>query len=705
MAKIKTKLKIIFKYCAITAGTLVLMGVVYYGEKTGEWLKATLLEPPQPFDGTTLPIQRVPNWTRLRNIRSVGTFDSITEQNLVHLPVYDPSVLTFPDAELKWDNPSHEAIRNAKITYPVVYMGNYKLDHEENGGSHLAIDIKVPVGTPIYALANGRVEKASIQKNGFGHHVIIKHPDAPDPDNATKKTALYSIYAHMSDVYVSEGQNVLKGMMIGRSGQTGTATSAHLHFQIDRDTAPWHPFWPFSWKEEQEAGLSFFEAINAGLGRERALQYSINPLLYAQKHLKPTEKTPETVVAPQIDPLPTLNEKPSEIPAPIVEEVSDTDLVDFHIYGEHFGLIGSSINIYVEDQKDQLKSLKEGDNIPITLEGAATLSKRALSASDFINNVATLSIRNNSLGNNVIQIGKSQYEINFIESAQPVAGFRIRHKEDFILNTPQSVSIEAINAEGRVTPVYSFNGVISLSAKKGNVRFNPEQLTLKDFKEGSATVRVTIKDTEAVVIRAQNGALVGESETIHAEKGDVFSDIKPSHRNFQAIKFLKENKIISGYADGSFKPQKTVNRAEALKMLMLAFDIKNTDVKAVSFKDVNNKDWYASFLATALQKGIVAGYADGTFKPDKTVNRAEYLKILFKTNNLEASQNLSRQPYSDVPLDAWFAPYAFLANKKNILPLQGDALEPLKGMTRAEVAETIYRMKMIEMNNWLTYDS
>ena len=192
--------------------------------------------------------------------------------------------MTFPNESLVWGNAAHDIIRNTKITYPVVYMGNYELDHEENAGSHLAVDIKMPVGTPIHAIANGKIVKVSMQSDGFGHHVVIKHTNVPDPDTGNM-TTLYSCYVHMSDVDVSEGQNVLKGEVIGKSGNTGTSTTPHLHFQIDRDSAPWHPYWPFSWSESQAAGLSFFEAVNAGLGKSNAVQYTINPMKYVAKYI------------------------------------------------------------------------------------------------------------------------------------------------------------------------------------------------------------------------------------------------------------------------------------------------------------------------------------------------------------------------------------------------------------------------------------
>lgn len=85
------------------------------------------------------------------------------------------------------------------------------------------IDIGVPVGTPILASAAGTVivARSSGWNGGYGEYVVIQHP------NGTQ-----TVYGHLSAVYVSSGQNVVQGQVIGLSGRTGKATGPHLHFEI-----------------------------------------------------------------------------------------------------------------------------------------------------------------------------------------------------------------------------------------------------------------------------------------------------------------------------------------------------------------------------------------------------------------------------------------------------------------------------------------
>lgn len=73
--------------------------------------------------------------------------------------------------------------------------------------------------------------------------------------------------------------------MIGRVGITGITTTPHLHLQIDTAEAPFHPYWHFSSAEARSAKLSFFEAINVGLNKDKAEKYSIHPMHFISMYL------------------------------------------------------------------------------------------------------------------------------------------------------------------------------------------------------------------------------------------------------------------------------------------------------------------------------------------------------------------------------------------------------------------------------------
>ncbi len=87
---------------------------------------------------------------------------------------------------------------------------------------HRGVDISVGVGTEVHAMAGGRVRYAG-QMSGYGSVVWIDHPGQ-----------VLTVYAHLSELRVEEGQTVGGGEVIGLSGSSGTATGAHLHFEIWR---------------------------------------------------------------------------------------------------------------------------------------------------------------------------------------------------------------------------------------------------------------------------------------------------------------------------------------------------------------------------------------------------------------------------------------------------------------------------------------
>jgi murein DD-endopeptidase MepM/ murein hydrolase activator NlpD len=87
---------------------------------------------------------------------------------------------------------------------------------------HNGIDFRGPIGTPIYATANGVVIKAQ-HSGGFGKHVVIDHGYGYE-----------TLYAHLSDINVEVGDTVSRGKQIGALGNTGRSSGPHLHYTIYR---------------------------------------------------------------------------------------------------------------------------------------------------------------------------------------------------------------------------------------------------------------------------------------------------------------------------------------------------------------------------------------------------------------------------------------------------------------------------------------
>ena len=86
---------------------------------------------------------------------------------------------------------------------------------------HTGIDIAAAEGTPVLAAAGGLVVSVQHTTVGYGNYVIVAHGDG-----------YFTLYAHLADVQVIDGQHVVRGQIVGHEGATGLATGPHLHFEL-----------------------------------------------------------------------------------------------------------------------------------------------------------------------------------------------------------------------------------------------------------------------------------------------------------------------------------------------------------------------------------------------------------------------------------------------------------------------------------------
>lgn len=120
--------------------------------------------------------------------------------------------------------------KNPKFLWP-VYKGkliNKFRPHDPH--PHEGIDIAAPLGTAILATDDGVVIYSGSKLRGYGNIVILRHADG-----------MVSVYAHNRINLVQEGDRVVRGQVIAEVGQTGNATTRHLHFEIRRGDAPQNP--------------------------------------------------------------------------------------------------------------------------------------------------------------------------------------------------------------------------------------------------------------------------------------------------------------------------------------------------------------------------------------------------------------------------------------------------------------------------------
>ena len=146
---------------------------------------------------------------------------------------------------------------------------------------------------------------------------------------------------------------------------------------------------------------------------------------------------------------------------------------------------------------------------------------------------------------------------------------------------------------------------------------------------------------------------------------------------------------ISGYPDGTVGPDKTITRAEAATMFYNLLADKNGDAKA--FTDVPANQWYAKAVMTLAGKGVISGYPDGTFKPNAPITRAEFVTMAMNFANADKGTVCS---FPDVPQNMWYYGAIAGATQNGWISGYPDGtFGPDRYITRAEVTSVINRME------------
>ena len=132
-----------------------------------------------------------------------------------------------------------------------------------------------------------------------------------------------------------------------------------------------------------------------------------------------------------------------------------------------------------------------------------------------------------------------------------------------------------------------------------------------------------------------------------------FKDVPASSTFYKEINYLTSKKIISGYADGSFKPNEAVTRGQAATMISRALGLNGTQ-RTTKFKDVSKSNAASGHIQSAVDKGIIQGFSDGTFRPNQKVTRGQMAIFLVRAFNLTKTTTVT---FKDVSKSSAAYPY------------------------------------------------
>jgi hypothetical protein len=180
----------------------------------------------------------------------------------------------------------------------------------------------------------------------------------------------------------------------------------------------------------------------------------------------------------------------------------------------------------------------------------------------------------------------------------------------------------------------------------------------------------------------------------------VFTDVQSNWAQ-AAIQNLASQSVISGYPDGTFRPEGEVTRAEFSAILVKALALKLDASGSQTFSDVPTSSWAYPSIETVRKTGLVSGYPNGVFLPNKSITRAEALAVLANAARVpmpsreQADQLLSG--YADAPsIPGWARTGTAATIESKIFannPEAAKTVEPLQPATRAEVAAMVENLK------------
>ncbi|OEF97377.1 S-layer homology domain-containing protein [Desulfuribacillus alkaliarsenatis] len=206
----------------------------------------------------------------------------------------------------------------------------------------------------------------------------------------------------------------------------------------------------------------------------------------------------------------------------------------------------------------------------------------------------------------------------------------------------------------------------------------------------------------AITVEVSNGnelvqeRYVYESRSVRAT--DRFSDLAPSHWAYETIMEMVELGILSGYPDGTFRPNNTVTRAEFATIMVRALDLNQAPVRTVTFADVPAGHWAHGVVEAA--KEYLTGYRDGrtgqlTFEPNSVAVREDVAVAMVKAQgvgNVNPNLTLLNQFSDQGQISPALRNHVAIAVEYGYMRGTNIGFEPQKALTRAEACALLSRI-------------
>ena len=233
------------------------------------------------------------------------------------------------------------------------------------------------------------------------------------------------------------------------------------------------------------------------------------------------------------------------------------------------------------------------------------------------------------------------------------------------------------------------------SVRGWGVDVNPSDLIVEPNESDLLTVEVDVPaspggpvDLERVVANAE-GVRPAYAFMITMLQRRAINDLPAGHWADGPVQYLLAEGIVSGYSDGTFRPDANVTRAQFAKMLSGAMDWQTQAPTRPSFSDVQAGHWAYGYIEAAVAHGVLSGYPDGTFRPDANVTRAQVAKMIAIARGW-TMESPAEQSFIDVGATNWARDFAAMVSAADVMSGYTDGtFRPNAPATRAQIAKIL----------------
>ncbi|OXM85706.1 OmpL47-type beta-barrel domain-containing protein [Paenibacillus rigui] len=268
-----------------------------------------------------------------------------------------------------------------------------------------------------------------------------------------------------------------------------------------------------------------------------------------------------------------------------------------------------------------------------------------------------------------------------------------------ILMPPVNFTVTAIYKD-RTTEIHLFSGLVSralpISADVNTNRITTAVVILEDGTVYHVPTRIV---NQAGQFFAEISSLTNSTYAI-ISNSKTFEDMT-GHWAQREVNEMASRMIVQGVAAGKYSPDTQVTRAEFAAIVIRALGLSDRGQTAGTYHDVPASEWYAGAVAQASAFGLVSGYEDGTFRPNRTITREEALVIIARASRLAGRvvslntadpKSILSEFRDQGEVDDWALQEAAQAVQSGLIQGSGDGLKPKSEITRAETAVTLYRL-------------